>query len=428
MSTKTCTGLPLQGNPRKCSEPSVNWFEFILKIAERCATQHRLKRKARWRKYDARHYWEVIVYGVLNCLGTEDAAEQWNAIKWQELNDHGHRKQVPGRLGGVHPRHERFAPDRSQVNAYKRQFSHQKVMQFQMLVFQEQLKLAIELGVVKKTIDVFVDFTDKPFYGALKSNENEYFHFVRNKPGTKSGRKFFGVMIRSGQARLFSHLVLASRMTRHAEYVNQAIDDLRMLGFIIHRIAGDAAFVIRGILEKCNSINSHYVGPVKKNQNLKEIIKQFLMNQGPLMVPYLFKGGRQRQKSNPLQVWIFLHTKEQIGLNGIRRKFQEGKLTLKKAMKMIRPFISTKCLHVASRFVHIACTRLVNWYKMRWWIETAFRDLNDLIPEPHTRNHASAEFSMLLRVWMYNAWQIHRAMTQPDIRKRQVCQVVKISS
>ena len=120
MSVKASTGTEETTVSLNPPEPRINWFEFILKLAECCAAKHGLKKKSRWRKYEARHFWEVIVFGILNSLGMEDAAKRWNDLKWEKLTENTRRKRHPRKLGGKNDRYERLAPDRSQVNDFKR--------------------------------------------------------------------------------------------------------------------------------------------------------------------------------------------------------------------------------------------------------------------------------------------------------------------
>ena len=425
MLAKTFTGLPGEGNSGNYSGPSIDWFQFIIKLAERCAAKHGLKKKARWRKYRARHYWEVIVYGTLNCLGTQDAAERWNALKWKRYNEGKRRKKEPRRLGGRYPRYERLGPDHTQVNCYKRQFSRKKLDKFKSTVFQEQLLLARELGAIDGTIDVFVDNSDIPYYGKQKKHENDFLHHVRNTKGTKRGRKYFGVMVRSGDARLFSRLVLSSKVVKRADYVIEGIDELKSWGFKIRRLTGDSAFVIRGLIDYCLKENIHYFGPTAKKGAIKDKIKNYLESGKCKVFQYGWKGKKQHQKSHPVATWIILHSEEKGGISRVRRKYCSRELSLNEAMECIRPFLSIKNIKSGRNSRYAAWNRMIRWYKKRWWIETGFRDLKEFMPPFHARTNEAKEFSMLLRVFSYNAWQIHRVMKGEETRKKQFCYEVQ---
>lgn len=421
MSAKASTGTEETTVSLNPPEPRVNWFEFILKLAGCCAAKHGLKKKSRWRKYEARHFWEVIVFGILNSLGMEDAAKRWNDLKWEKLNENARRKRHPRKLGGKRDRYERLAPDRSQVNDFKRQFPQSLVDDLSTIVFREQILLALDLGLITSTIDVFVDFTDEPYYGVLKVDESNSLHGTNRAPGTNRVRKYLGIMIKSGQMRLFSHVILTSSGVHKNDYMNEAIDDLLSWGFTIRRIAGDREFVSRQLIDKCIQDGIHYFGPFVKTQNVKKKMEKYLHEGGTGIYRYKLKGKGYWHKKIPAETWLILHTEEDIGLKGIRKDFKDGKVSLKEAMSQIYVFISTRPLPRAKRRRNGQKLAWIRWYTQRWWIETAFRDFNEFFPSPHARFDGAKSLMMLLRAWLYNAWLMFRGRNSWDTRKKEFC-------
>lgn len=425
MSLKTFTGTPETGVQGNNLVPDLDWFEFIIKLAEKCASKYGLKQKSRWRKYHACHFWEVIVFAILNSLGMEDAAERWNAHKWKRFNENKRRKKEPRKYGGIHDRQERMAPDRSQVNDFKRRFPRAFIEELSSIVLREQLFLARELGLVNKTIDVFVDLTDEPYYGALEVDESDALHGTNRAPGTNRVRKYLGVMVKSGRSRLFSHLVLAKSGVHKNDYVNDAIDELISWGFKIRRVAGDREFVSRQLIDRCIKDGIHYFGPFIKTVNVKKKMKHFLEHGGTGVYRYGLKGSGYWNKKNPADTRLVLNTEEEIGLKGIRKEFKDGKTTLKEAMKKIHVFISTKPLPRAKRRREGQKRAWIRWYSRRWWIETAFSDLNAFFPAVHARTDAAKTFAMCLRAFLYNAWLIHRDVGNWETRKKEFCYAVE---
>lgn len=426
MTVKTFTGTPetkIQGNNR---DLDLDWYEFIVKLAEQCTHKYGLKKKSRWRKYHAHHFWEVIVFAILNSLGTEDAAERWNIHKWKRFNENKRRKRKPRKYGGTHERHERMAPDRSQVNDFKRRFPRAFIEKLSSIVLREQVFLARKLGLLNKTIDVFVDFTPKPYHGALKADENDGLHGTNRARGTNRVRKYLGVMVKSGRSRLFSHLVLAKSGAHRHEYVNNAIEELISWGFVIRRITGDREFVSRRLIDRCIKEDIHYFGPFIKTVNVKKKMKHFLEHGGTGVYRYGLKGGGYWNKKNPADTRLIFNTKEEIGLKGIRKKFMDGKITLKEAMEKIHVFISTKPLPRARRQREGQKRAWVKWYSRRWWIETAFRDLNAFFPTVHARTDAAKTLAMSMRAFLYNAWLIHRDTGNWNTRKTEFCYIVEL--
>lgn len=411
MTAKSSSGKPKQGISGKYLVPVNNWFVFIINLAFFCANKYNFHKRKRWRKYEARHFWEVIVFGVLNNLGTEDAAERWNAIKLAEMNLHLRRKRSPKPLGGKYPRFERLAPDRSQVNAFKRRFPRWFVEKLKTLVLKAQSDLAVELGIMSRTVDAIIDFNDKPYYGNLKTSDSKSIMGTTRAPGTHKTRKFLGVVIKSGKTRLFTHFNLASQGIPHDVFVKQALEELLSWGFTIHRVLADRWFATRGVLEWCIKQKIEYIGPIKKSKKVKGYIHQYLRTGKKIIFSHEVQGAPARFYGlKPLKVWVLLAARGGTGLSEVRHKFLLKKLMLEEATGEIYVFVVTKRPPLQKQRRAAWARGIARIYKKRWYIETAFCDLNRIQPAFHARTDASKIFSMMMRCWFYNAWQMQRAL------------------
>ena len=57
-----------------------------------------------------------------------------------------------------------------------------------------------------------------------------------------------------------------------------------------------------------------------------------------------------------------------------------------------------------------------------------FRDLKEFMPPFHARTNESKQFSLLLRAFAYNAWQINKSLTTRNLSKKKFCHDVEKAS
>jgi len=414
MSGKTSHGKRHLRRSDKCKAPKGASPSILLNIADRCAKTYKFHQKLDGLKYTAIAFWEVIVYAVLFSLGIEDASNRLNKIKIAEANKKLRRKKAPKELGGKNERHVRLVPDRSQVNDFKRKLPAWFVKNLEHHVLKAQVDYLLGIKLLPRRIDVIIDFNDKPYYGKLKIGDSQTITGTTKAPGTHRVRKFLGVLIKSGRLRVFTHFNLTRTGIPHDVFVKAALGDLLSWGFTIRRVLADRWFANRGVLEWCKDHGIEYIGPIKKRKNLVTLIHQYLKTGKDILFPFLMHGDPTRYGTkNPLQVWIFFAVRDKERLAVIRRLYKERKLTLDEATNKIHVFVVTS-QPPRNRQDRAAWLRgLAKYYKNRWYIETAFCDLNRIQPTCHARTDAAKIFCTMMRCWLYNAWQIDR-----EVRRR----------
>ncbi len=409
MSTTNVNGKRRQAHPERTKVPNKNWRDDIINVADQCAKAYHFRRKLDGLKHKAIVFWEVIVFGVLFGLGTADAANKLNKIKIAEANRDKRRKKVDRELGGRYERHKRLVPDKSQVNDFKRKLPEWFVRNLELHVLKAQVDYLLGCNMLPKTVDVIIDFNDKAYYGKLKKEESKTLIGSNNAPGTTRVRKFLGVMIKAGQLRVFTHVNLIHKGVHHDEFVKKALGDLFVWGFNIRRVLADRWFANRGVLEWCQARDIEYVGPFHKRSNVIKHIHAFLKTGTNIVFSFLIQGEFARYKGQPpMQAWLFLATREKERLSGIRHQYLKKKITLAEATKKIHVFVVTTQPPVNKRRRAAWLRELARYYKHRWFIETAFRDLDRIKPTCHARTDGAKIFCITMRCWLYNAWQIER--------------------
>jgi hypothetical protein len=409
MSAQTIHGKRHARRLDKCKAPMGNSPSTLLNIADRCSKAYHFHRKLDGLKYKAIAFWEVIVFAVLFHLSIESASNRLNRLKITEANRKLRRKKALRELDGKYERHERLVPDRSQVNDFKRKLPGWFVKNLESHVLKAQVDYLLENKFLPLKIDVIIDFNDKPYYGKLKIGDSNTIVGTTKAPGTNRVRKFLGVLIKAGQLRIFTHFDLARKGISHDVFVKNALDDLLAWGFIIRRVLADRWFANRGVLEWCKGHGIEYIGPIKKRKNIIDLIHAYLKAGKDIVFPFLMAGAPSRYyTSKPLQVWIFLAVRDKERLADIRQQYKKRKLTLDEATKKIHVFVVTSRPPKNKRDRAAWLRGLARFYKKRWFIETAFCDLNRIQPTDHARTDAAKIFCTMVRCWLYNGWQMER--------------------
>lgn len=409
MSAQTIHGKRPARRSDKCKAPIGNSPTTLLSIAERCAKAYHFHQKLDGPKHKAINFWEVIVFAVLFHLSTEEASNRLNKLKIAEKNRALRRKQAQKELNGKHERHDRLVPDRSQVNDFKRKLPGWFVKNLETHVLKAQVDYLLESKLLPLKIDVIIDFNDKPYYGKLKIGDSSTIVGTTKAPGTNRVRKFLGVLIKAGQLRAFTHFDLARKGISHDVFVKNALGDLLAWGFTIRRVLADRWFANRGVLEWCKGHDIEYIGPIKKRKNIIDLVHAYLKAGKAIVFPFIMAGAPSRYYGHKnLQVWIFIAARDKERLADIRQQYKKKRLTLDEATKKIHVFVVTSP-PPKNKLDRAAWLRgLARFYKKRWYIETAFSDLNRIQPSNHARTDATKIFCTMVRCWLYNGWQIER--------------------
>nr|MDO8113307.1 hypothetical protein [Candidatus Sigynarchaeota archaeon] len=128
-----------------------------------------------------------------------------------------------------------------------------------------------------------------------------------------------------------------------------------------------------------------------------------------IVFSFLIQGDPARFGAKPpMQAWLFLATRENEKLSWIRQQYKSKQLTLAEATEKIHVFVVTTPPPVNKLRRAAWLRNLALYYKHRWYIETAFRDMNHIKPTCHARTDAAKIFCTMMRCWLYNAWQIER--------------------
>ncbi len=221
--------------------PIIDWWAHLNKVAAQCVANLKKRLIKVGYKYVDVDYWRCIIFGVMKHFNTKDATDELNDLLWiqKKITHKKGRKPSPKQLGGLYPRYERLTSNESQINDFIRKLPKFIKASLVEWIFKAQIDVALELKLLKKEIECYIDYTDRFFYGADEFPDNKEIIGVYNEPGTNKARKYFGLMICSEGTRLFAGIGIIQKGKKRVLTIRRAMQLLLKWGFKIKRIEGD---------------------------------------------------------------------------------------------------------------------------------------------------------------------------------------------
>ncbi len=393
--------------------PIIDWWAHLNKVAAQCIANLKKRFIKTGYKHTDVDYWRCIIFGIMNHYNTKDATDELNDLLWKhKINLHKRRKNPsPKQLGGPYHRFERKTPNESQINNFIRKLPKYIKASLVEWIFKAQIDVALELKLLKKEIECYIEYTDRFFYGHDNYPGNEEIIGVYNGPGTNKARKYFGLMICSEGTRLFAGINIIKKGKARTLTIQRAIQLLLQWGFSIKRIEGDREFSTYDIIGGLTQMGISYTGTIKKTAPIKKIVDNYIDGKcNPVVHHTINSHPKTFYKLGPISVHLIMKTDPGKRMRDLRKDLKSGKLTRDEARKKVHVFVTTE--KPPSQM-----GKLIKWglalaqnFRKRWRIETGFRDLNRWFPTSHARSNDSKLLWMAMRMFAYSAWQIQRAL------------------
>jgi hypothetical protein len=395
--------------PAEEKVPFYDWLDAFMKLAQRLEREHPLKFSVKGTKYAHVDYWRALAYKCLTLQPVKAAVDELDKLLAARAPAGG-AGQRP--LGGTYPRHDRLVPHVTQVNTFLKKLP--KAFKAKMVeeIFHAFCTVALELGLISKTITVYIDYTNKWFYGLVDPDHPDPCITGTNKgPGTKWTRKYGAFMLSSGTTRLFAGLFLSRKGYSRAPDVLHGLELLRRWGFEVEHVEGDREFTCYDLLAALGARGKKYLGSIKHTPGVKKAIKAYLAGKRKAVTPFALNPSQfTTYQVGPVPCYLILKPDRGTRLRDLQKQLASGTLTEADAMEHVHAFVTT--LHPPRqrrRLVHWGLG-LLNKFSKRWRIETGFRDLNRMLPASHARNHATKTIMFAFQMFAYNCWQLQRAL------------------
>ena len=413
MSTIKHSGTEFPLRPVEKLVPIIDWLAQLNNLAAKCISNFKKRLTKAGYKYTDIDYWRCIIFEIMNHFNTKDATDELNDLLWkreQNMKKRG-RKPSPKELGGTYPRFERKTPNESQINDFIRKLPKYIKTKLVEWIFKAQIDVALELKILKMDVEVYIDYTDRFYYGNERYPKNQEIMGVYNGPGTNKARKYFGLMICSEGTRLYTCIECIQKGKKRVLSIQKGLSLLLKWGFNVKRVDGDREFSTYDIIGGLAQMGIPYTGTIKKTAPIKRIVDDYLDgNCSPVVKYFLNQHPQTMYKFGPISVYIIMKTDPGKRMRDLRRDLASGKITRDEARKKIHVFVTSEKPPKLKRQLMRWGLRLAQLFRKRWRIETGFRDLNRWFPTSHARSNEAKLFWMGMRMFAYNAWQIQRAL------------------
>jgi hypothetical protein len=302
-------------------------------------------------------------------------------------------------------------PHQTEVNKYLRKIGLQRARNILYECLDAQLIEALSLNIISKKVNVLIDFTEHPYYG---KRDDKMIKGTNRQTGTLKMRHYLGFSILSRETHLYAGLEHVANGQSKIPIIIKFLDHLLDLGFELKYVLMDREFYRAELLDEIKGMGGDTLIPAKQYKKVKKLIEEYLNGKGNRVRKYTFSSNLAAKFRFFQNVYLIIKAKSGFSLQGIKRDFQNGKISLKDAQHRLFTIMTTekprgKTSSWASR------TSL--FYRRRWLIETGFSDLNR-INRRWKSNHDNLRYlDMLARMLLYNSWKMNKTLIQKAVKK-----------
>jgi hypothetical protein len=355
-------------------------------------------------KYDDEDFIQAIAYKALSGKPMAVAVNTLNDRLFDELGED------PRCIDKAHERYERKVPNASQVNAFLRKLPPTFLARLESALFKALIDKALEMGLITKEIEVYIDFHKLDYYGIDRNATNSCITNVNNGAGTSRARKYCELMISSGRGMLFADVCLSRQGSAKEAWMFQALITLLSWGFTIKRVLADREFSTYDVLTIMGFLGVPYTGSMKRTPAVRKLADQFIDAQSKAVVAYQLQPSlTTRFKVGAIPVHVILKTEPGKRVRNVRAALAAGKMTRAEARKHVHVFITTEKDPARVAGLISWGMRIANIFRHRWRIETGFRMSDGFSPSSHARSNKVKTFWLVMDRINYNCWKVQQA-------------------
>ncbi len=367
-------------------------FKNIAKSAIHNFSRSTLPEKRKWKPKD---HVMVLAYAWIKGFSVHHASEKLNAWIW------GQRSDEPSVFADG--REERACPHQTSVNDWLRTLSRQEAEELSDLIFDSAIAHAFTPD--KRKGRFLLEF-DPTYLGYWGKRRDGYIKGSTQVKGTRHIRHYHAAMLHGRGFSLFVGLHHIKKHDNMFAFMKKVINRLHAMNFKIKFVLADSEYYCHEIIDGCKKLGVYMITPAKEYNQLKKLKKAYLEGEkGQVQTFKLGHAPKKGKKNVKLGCWVCLHGKDPYSLSEVKKDFQQGNLTLKEAMKKLFGLLTT----YPPQFRGNAYPYwLKTFYKMRWQIETGFRDYRQHSATWRTNHDPSRFFLELGEILLYNTWRMAR--------------------
>jgi hypothetical protein len=376
---------------------------FFKKFCEAVTSRIWKYKKPRNYKYNDIDFLKVFFFSEIIGRSIHDTSEM--------LNEHLMSSRRGRRKIFTDGRKRRIVPHQTEVNKFLRRIGLQRARNILRECLDKQLKEAFELNLISRKVNVLIDFTEHPYYGR---REDKMIKGTNRQKGTKRMRHYLGFSLLSREVHLFAGLEQVAMGQSKIPIIIKFLDHLLELGFEFRYVLMDREFYRTELLDEIKGMGGDTLIPAKNYKKVKQFIEDYLEGKQNRIRKYTFSSAPGAEFRFFQHVYLIIKAKRGFSLQGVKRDYKNGRITLKDAQHRIFTIMTTekpkgKTSSWASR------TSL--FYRRRWLIETGFSDLNRINRRWKSNYDNIRYLDMLARMLLYNSWKINRKQIQNAAKK-----------
>ena len=375
-----------------------NMLSFFKKFCDAITSRMWKFRRAKNSRYKDSEFLKVFFYSEIIGRSIHDTSEMLN--EYHLSHRKGRRKIfTDGRC-------KRSVPHQTEVNKYLRKIGLQKSRNILRECLDGQLKEALDLNLISRKVNVLIDFTEHPYFG---KRSDPMIKGTNRQKGTLKMRHYLGFSLLSRETHLYAGLEQVPTGQSKIPIIIKFLDHLLNLGFELRYVLMDREFYRVELLDEIKGMGGETIIPAKKYKRVKQFVDDYIQGRRGRVRKYTFSTSPGSRFQFFQHVYLIIKAKRGFSLQGVKRDYKSGKITLKDAQHRIFTIMTTekprgKTSSWASR------TSL--FYRRRWLIETGFSDLNRINRRWKSNYDNVRYLDMLVRMLLYNSWKMNKKRIQ----------------
>ncbi|KKN40746.1 hypothetical protein LCGC14_0730160 [marine sediment metagenome] len=353
-------------------------------------------KRAKNARYEDLDFLKVFFFSEILGRSIHDTSEMLNEYLLRSKK--GRRKCLPD------GRRKRIIPHQTEVNKYLRKIRLNRARSILRICLDSQIMEALRLKLISKKVNVIIDFTEHPYYG---QREDKMIKGTNRQKGTNKMRHYLGFSILSKNVHLYAGLEHVANGQSKIPIILEFLDHLLHLGLELNYVLMDREFYRAVLLHEIKAKNGNVLIPTKEYKKIRAMIEAYIKGEGNRVRRYTFSSATEAKHRFFQHVYLIIKAKRSFTLQGVKRDYRIGKVSLDDARKRVFAIMTTekpkgKTSSWASR------TSL--FYRRRWLIETGFSDLNR-INRRWKSNHDNVRYlDMLARLLLYNSRKMNKKL------------------
>ena len=233
--------------------------------------------------------------------------------------------------------------------------------------------------------------------------------------GTKKMRHYLGFSILSRETHLYAGLEQVATGQSKIPIIIKFLNKLLDLGFELKYVLMDREFYRAELLDEIKGMGGNALIPAKQYKKIKQFIFEYIEGKRSRVRKYTFSSATEAKCRFFQHVYVIIKAKRGFSLQGVKRDYQSGMISLKDAQHRIFTIMTTeKPRGKTSSWA----SRISLFYRRRWLIETGFSDLNRINRRWRSNYDGVRYLDMLVRMLLYNSWKMNKKLITNQSKKQ----------